>query len=196
MRIVAGEFRGRRIEAPDSHDTRPTTDRVREALMSSIHSAIGGFAGVRVLDAFAGSGALGLEALSRGASHVVFYETERRAQRALQSNIETLGVGSRSTVARADVLKAIARGSVLGGPFGLLLLDPPYTLRRNEVFTCVSSLADAGILEQECVVAYEFAAERGSVAHEVPEHFELVSEKRYGTTGTLVMRYYRQEDGS
>ncbi|MDR0515232.1 MAG: RsmD family RNA methyltransferase, partial [Coriobacteriaceae bacterium] len=93
MRVIAGEFKGRPLKAPRSDTTRPTADRVREATMSSITSARGGFEGALVLDAFAGSGALGIEALSRGAAWSCFFETDRQALRALKANIEGLSLG-------------------------------------------------------------------------------------------------------
>ena len=92
MRIIAGEYRGRRLQAPKGDATRPTTDRVRESLMSALSSARGGFEGAVVLDAFAGSGALGLEALSRGAASAHFFEKDGVALRALCANVEALGV--------------------------------------------------------------------------------------------------------
>ena len=90
MRIIAGEFRGRSLKSLKGDETRPTTDRVREALMSSLVSARGTLEGARVLDAFAGSGALGLETLSRGAAHVLFSEQGREAARIVESNITSL----------------------------------------------------------------------------------------------------------
>src|SRR5215212_5285688 len=102
MRIVAGQWRGRRIEAPPGRDVRPTLDRVREAWMSIVQHDI---PGSKVLDLFAGSGALGLEALSRGASHADFVENHPRALRVLRGNIELLGPGDRADVHRSDALR-------------------------------------------------------------------------------------------
>ena len=121
MRIIAGEWGGRRLTAPVGRRTRPTSDRLREAWMS----AMGGtFDGLRVADLFAGSGALGLECLSRGAATCTFVEKATSALRSLETNVEALGAGDRSTVVRADVL------TWLDGPelptFDLALADPPY----------------------------------------------------------------------
>lgn len=198
MRIIAGEHRGRRIETSPTADTRPTTDRVREALMSSLNSAMGGYAGEIVLDAFAGSGALGLEALSRGAASAVFFETDRRAQEALSRNIETLGLGDRARLMRGDVSKSASRGTVAGGPFTLILLDPPYRLGYEEVYRFLGDLADAGAVAPGAIVSYEFAT--GPSAPDettyLPEGFSILSKKRYGKTGTMILQYLRQEDGS
>ena len=111
MRIVAGDFRGRSIDAPQGSGTRPTTDRVREALMSSLYSLLGGFDGQCVLDAFAGSGALGLEALSRGAEKADFFESNKGAFRTLRSNIAACGIGAdRASAYNADVVRSCEAG--------------------------------------------------------------------------------------
>lgn len=121
MRIVAGEWRGRRIEAPRGRDTRPTTDRVREAWMSALQPEI---PDARVLDLFAGSGALGLEALSRGAEHATFVESAPAALRALNANISTLSAAPRARVVRTDAIRFVE--GLSPGEFDLALADPPY----------------------------------------------------------------------
>jgi 16S rRNA (guanine966-N2)-methyltransferase len=117
MRIVAGEFKGRRLAAPRGARTRPTADRVREALFSML----GDVSGARVLDLYAGSGALGIEALSRGASEAVFVERDPRAVAALRRNLEAVGVSA--AVAQSDALAFIRRDR---GPYDLVFADPPY----------------------------------------------------------------------
>lgn len=121
MRIIAGEWRGRRIAAPPGRGTRPTTDRVREAWMSAVSGEV---PGARVLDLFAGSGALGLEALSRGAERATFVENGAPALRALRENLETLGARARAEVVRADALKFVA--GLEPRAFDLAFADPPY----------------------------------------------------------------------
>lgn len=121
MRIVAGEWGGRRITAPPGRATRPTTDRVREAWMSAVADRV---PGARVLDLFAGSGALGLEALSRGAERAVFVESAPSALRALRANLEALGAGPRAEVVRGDALRYV--GGLEAGAFDLAFADPPY----------------------------------------------------------------------
>jgi 16S rRNA (guanine966-N2)-methyltransferase len=117
MRVVAGEFKGRRLVAPRGFRTRPTADRVREALFSML----GDVSGARVLDLYAGSGALGIEALSRGAESAVFVERDRAALAALARNLEV--TGARGEVRRQDVARFLARPE---GTFDLLFCDPPY----------------------------------------------------------------------
>jgi 16S rRNA (guanine966-N2)-methyltransferase len=124
MRIVAGELGGRRLRAPKGDATRPTTDRARESLFSRL----GPVDGLDAIDPFAGTGALGLEALSRGALTCAFAETAHAALACLRENIEELGVGERCTVARIDGRRLLEREAVAGRRYGLVLLDPPYRL--------------------------------------------------------------------
>ena len=121
MRIVAGEWGGRRIQAPPGRGTRPTTDRVREAWMSTVAPHL---PGARVLDLFAGSGALGLEALSRGASHCTFVEHDAKALAILKANVKALGADDRADVFRTDALKFAA--ALDAGAFDVAFADPPY----------------------------------------------------------------------
>ncbi len=123
MRIIAGEWRGRRLEAPSGRSVRPTADRVREAWMSAMGPSI---SGSRVLDLFAGSGALGLETLSRGAEEVVFVERARGALTTLKSNIEHLQAGARCTVVQRDAMRFVA--GLEEHAFDLAMPDPPYAL--------------------------------------------------------------------
>lgn len=123
MRIIAGQWRGRRLEAPSGRSVRPTADRVREAWMAAMEPSI---SGARVLDLFAGSGALGLETLSRGAEEVVFVERARGALTTLKSNIEHLQAGPRCTVVRRDAMKFVA--GLEEHAFDLAVADPPYDL--------------------------------------------------------------------
>ncbi|HEU0297863.1 MAG TPA: 16S rRNA (guanine(966)-N(2))-methyltransferase RsmD [Longimicrobium sp.] len=121
MRIVAGEWGGRRISAPPGRGTRPTTDRVREAWMSVVAPYL---PGARVLDLFAGSGALGLEALSRGAEHAVFVEQAPAALSVLRANLQALGAEDRAEVVRTDAVKYAA--GLQAGAFDVAFADPPY----------------------------------------------------------------------
>ncbi len=122
MRVIAGEWRGRKLVAPTGEITRPTSDRTRETLFSMLVSRLGAFEGLKVADLFAGSGALGIEALSRGAASCLFVEQDAAAIRALRSNIANLQVAARSDVRAASVL---ALGPA-PAPLDLILLDPPY----------------------------------------------------------------------
>ena len=121
MRIIAGQFRGRTLDAPSGLSTRPTGDRVREALFSMLASRIGSFEGLRVADLYAGSGALGFEALSRGAVHATFVETDGAAQGAIKANAAKLGVADHVRILGASAL-ALPRSDA----YDLIFADPPY----------------------------------------------------------------------
>jgi 16S rRNA (guanine966-N2)-methyltransferase len=121
MRIIAGALRGRKLQAPEGMATRPTADRVRETLFSMLTSRLGSFEDLRVADLFAGSGALGLEALSRGAAFACFVEQDRRAVDAIRANVATLAVADRS-----QVLARSALALPPAEPFDLVFADPPY----------------------------------------------------------------------
>ena len=155
MRIVAGRWRGRTIDAPKGAGTRPTADRVRESLMSALASARGGFNGAVVLDPFAGSGALGLEALSRGAACAWFFESDRAAVGVLRRNVDRLGCGGAATIRAADVFSAPPPRPQT--PFDLVLLDPPYKTDPIAVFALLDRIADAGALAPGALVSYEHA---------------------------------------
>lgn len=120
MRVVAGELRGRRIEAPPGGDTRPTTDKVREAVFNALGS-LDLVRDARVADLFAGTGALGIEALSRGAAHCTFVERDRQALHSLRGNIDRLGLGDRSRIVSGDAISQAAKLDV-----DIVLADPPY----------------------------------------------------------------------
>ena len=152
MRVIAGEYKGRNLKAPQGSNTRPTTDRVRESLFSTLASARGGFEDAVVLDAFAGSGALGIEALSRGAAFAVFCEHNRAALQALQSNLEFVEA-SRVNLVAGDVTKRTLRAP---RPFDLLFFDPPYAYPAETVIQILESLDAAGTLVTGALISYEF----------------------------------------
>jgi 16S rRNA (guanine966-N2)-methyltransferase len=139
VRIIAGQFRGRPLQAPPGSATRPTGDRVREALFSMLASRLGAFDDLRVADLYAGSGALGLEALSRGAAEAVFVETDPNAQAAIKVNAAKLGVTDKVRVLGGSAL-ALPRSE----PFDLILADPPYA--NGSGTALVKAVSDAGWL--------------------------------------------------
>lgn len=151
MRIIAGEWRGRPIAAPKGDTTRPTADRTREALFSMLTSRIGSFEGMMVADLFAGSGALGLEALSRGAAHCLFAEQDKAALDALKANIAKLGAGPRSKIAAQSVLSLGPATS----PCDVLLMDPPYHIGAGAV--ALDKLARLGWIGPATWVSIETA---------------------------------------
>jgi 16S rRNA (guanine966-N2)-methyltransferase len=124
LRVIAGQFGGRRIAAPPGRGTRPTADRVREALFSMLEPV----RRVDVLDLFAGSGALGIEALSRGAASATFVESDHRAVGVIRQNLAVLGLTDRARVVTLDWRQGLLREAAAGNAFGLCLIDPPYTL--------------------------------------------------------------------
>jgi 16S rRNA (guanine966-N2)-methyltransferase len=148
VRIIAGELRGRRFEAPTGTTTRPSSDFVRE----SAFNLLGPVEGAQVLDLYAGSGGLGLEALSRGAAGCVFVDSSPAACAAIQANLARLGL--RATVLRADAVRALAR---VGGPFDLVLCDPPYALDVAAELApgLASVLAPAGVVVYQTAAALE-----------------------------------------
>ncbi|MEM1053779.1 MAG: 16S rRNA (guanine(966)-N(2))-methyltransferase RsmD [Pseudomonadota bacterium] len=129
MRIIAGEWRGRKLAAPRGEATRPTADRMRETLFSMLLSRLGSFEDLRVADLFAGSGALGLEALSRGCAYCLFVEQDREALASIRANIDTLDARNRSTIEAGSVMGLRAARE----PYDLILLDPPYRTGAGEV---------------------------------------------------------------
>ena len=176
MRIIGGEWRGRKIEEPRGRDvTRPTTDRVREACASMVMSAFDfDLDEVRVLDAFGGSGALGLEMLSRGARSLTTFEIDRNAARLITKNIESLCRDrARWRVITGDMLASASRGRVPGGPFDLVLLDPPYAFGAEPVEELLQKLAQQGLLAPGAYALFEHAAADAG-AH--PAGFEIVRE--------------------
>ncbi len=173
-RIIAGRAGGRRIAVPPS-GTRPTSDRVREALFSSLEHDPG-LHGAAVLDVCAGSGALGLEALSRGAADALFVESDRRAAGVLRRNVSDLGLGGRVVVGTA--------GTVLARPaeraFDVLLADPPYSVTDDDVAGWLSSARAGGWLAGGAAVVVERA--RSKAAFPWPDGFEATRDRRYGDT--------------
>lgn len=183
MRIIAGEFRGRKLDAPRGDGTRPTTDRVRESLMSALVSLRDGLDGAVVLDAFAGSGALSLEALSRGADTAVLCERDRDAAAVIERNIAALRFGrDRARLVRGDVLK---RGAAAPGrPFDLVFLDPPYATDPAEVFGLLSRLDAADALAADLIVSYEHDASDDDAVETLAETsgYEIASRRHFGDT--------------
>src|SRR5512135_696597 len=130
-RVVAGTAGGRRLAVPRGQSTRPTSDRAREGLFSALESMLGGLAGARVLDLYAGSGAVGLEAASRGAVAVLLVESDRRALEAVRANVAALGLPG--TQVRGDTVERVAAVPNPGAPYDLAFLDPPYAVDTERV---------------------------------------------------------------
>jgi 16S rRNA (guanine966-N2)-methyltransferase len=193
-RVIAGEAGGRRLAVPDGRDTRPTSDRAREGLFATISSIVGPLAGARVLDLYAGSGAVGLEALSRGAEHVLLVEHGARAARVIRQNIEVIGLPGAAVIADR-VERVLARGPAPAGgqdgtaPAGgqdgpaqgrydVVFADPPYALADAEVSRILILLAERGWLAPGALVIVERATRSGPVTW--PDGFVPDRARRYG----------------
>jgi 16S rRNA (guanine966-N2)-methyltransferase len=193
-RVIAGEAGGRRLAVPDGRDTRPTSDRAREGLFATISSIVGPLAGARVLDLYAGSGAVGLEALSRGAEHVLLVEHGARAARVIRQNIEVIGLPGAAVIADR-VERVLARGPApVGGQDGtapaggqdgtaqgrydVVFADPPYALADAEVSRILILLAERGWLAPGALVIVERATRSGPVSW--PDGFVPDRARRYG----------------
>ncbi len=149
MRIIAGEFKGRRLKAPSWDGLRPTSDKLRETLFNILAPRV---AGARVLDGFAGTGALGIEALSRGAASVTFIEQDRRAQALIAENLAHCGIETGYAILRVSVARAIAtlRADPAFERFDVVLLDPPYDAPAGEILAGIDSLvASDGVVVLE-----------------------------------------------
>lgn len=187
MRIVGGRWRGRVLEAPPGRDvTRPTTDRNREAIVSMLLSAAGlDLSGRRVLDAFAGSGAMGLELLSRGAASATFVEQSPRVVSVLRRNVATCAAQGLARIVRGDALRLAAAGRISGGPFDIVCLDPPYAMAASDVAALVKALFSHGALAPGALVCYERASDAPGLGLEGASGLasaRIIRQKRYGIT--------------
>ena len=175
-RVIAGEAGGRRLAVPAGRDTRPTSDRAREGLFGTISSIAGPLDGARVLDLYAGSGAVGLEALSRGARHVLLVEQDARAARVIRENIEAIGLPG-AVLAADRVERVLARGPD-GDRYDVVFADPPYALADAAVGRALALLAEGGWLAPGALVIVERATRSGPVSW--PGGFVPDRARRYG----------------
>lgn len=152
-RIISGSVGGRTLRVPKGRDTRPTTDRVREAMFSRVEALLD-LDGARVLDLFAGSGALGLEAVSRGADHLLAVERHRPTARLVEQNARELGLGARVEV-RAGAAEAVLAAGPGGTAYHLVLLDPPYPMTEPELTRTLGALLEHGWLAEDALVVVE-----------------------------------------
>jgi 16S rRNA (guanine(966)-N(2))-methyltransferase RsmD len=182
MRIIAGRFKGRRLESPDWEGLRPTSDKLRETLFNILAPRIGG---ARVLDGYAGTGAVGLEALSRGAAQVTFVEQDRRAVRLIEENLAACGVQADYTIDTGDLVTVVQRQA--GAPFDLVWLDPPYDLLNiHDVLG-----AAACVLQPDGLLVLERATRREP---DVPRALERTRDVKSGDS-TLTF-FIRRRNGA
>jgi 16S rRNA (guanine966-N2)-methyltransferase len=183
-RIIAGEAGGRRLVVPAGERVRPTSDRVKESVFSALGSDR--LVGARVIDLYAGSGALGLEALSRGAAEALLVERDAGAARAIRTNIETLGFAGRA-VLRVGSVASVFAGPAPQDPFDLALLDPPYDTPGEDVESVLRLLAEGNWLTPAATVVVERAA--GSSPLQWPPGWESTWERCYGDTLVLFAQH-------
>ncbi len=178
MRIIAGEWRGRPLEAPKGNGTRPTADRAREGLFSMLASRVGTFQGLHVADLFAGTGALGIEALSRGAAHCTFVESDRGALAILQNNVARF-----SALDRADIrAQGVEYASPPAQPCDILFMDPPYASGLAEM--AVGRICNPGWVAPAGLVSVETNGERIAA----PDGFAMEAERRFGKAHIFLLR--------
>ncbi|MEF9885635.1 16S rRNA (guanine(966)-N(2))-methyltransferase RsmD [Streptomyces sp. P9-A4] len=174
-RVIAGTAGGRRLAVPPGNGTRPTSDRAREGLFST-WEAFHGLTGARVADLYAGSGAVGLEALSRGAAHALLVEAEPRAAKTIRENIHALGLpGAELRSGRAE---QIVTGPAPAEPYGLVFLDPPYAVSDEELREILLTLRSGGWLSEDALVTVERSTRGGEFGW--PAGFEGLRSRRYG----------------
>jgi 16S rRNA (guanine966-N2)-methyltransferase len=184
LRVVGGALSGRRFAAKVSSVTRPTSDRVREAIASAVESR-GGFEGSVVLDLFAGTGAMAIEALSRGAARAVLVEKDRQAARAIEDSLRSLELSDRASVVSLDLAGSpenVAR-KLTGGPFDRVLVDPPYA-EAALVAPLLDALAPS--LASGALVVFEHPS---GLEPTLGAAFEPITKKRYGDSAVLFARY-------
>ncbi|THD77280.1 MAG: 16S rRNA (guanine(966)-N(2))-methyltransferase RsmD [Phenylobacterium sp.] len=190
LRIVSGEFRGKTLVAPAGQATRPTSDRARQAVFNILEHApwSTGLRGQRVIDLFAGSGALGFEALSRGATFCLFVETDEAARGAIRQNIDGLspsgGLFGRTRVHRRDATQLGVRPGADGPAFDLAFLDPPYGKGLGEV--AIAKLGEGGWLAPGAIVVLERGAEEESFN---VEGYDRLDERRYGAAVVHFLKF-------
>ncbi|MEU9734078.1 16S rRNA (guanine(966)-N(2))-methyltransferase RsmD [Streptomyces sp. NPDC048002] len=176
-RVIAGTAGGRRLAVPPGTGTRPTSDRAREGLLSTWQSLLGGaLDGERVLDLYAGSGAVGLEALSRGASHALLVEADARAARVVRENVKNLGLPGAEV--RAGKAEQIIRTPAPEHPYDIVFLDPPYAVTDDDLREILLTLRTEGWLAEDALVTVERSTRGGEFRW--PDGFEAIRARRYG----------------
>jgi 16S rRNA (guanine966-N2)-methyltransferase len=179
-RVIAGAAGGRRLAVPPGTSTRPTSDRAREGLFSTWESLRGTLHGARVLDLYGGSGAVGLEALSRGAEHVLLVEAEPRAARVIRENVRTIGLPGAEV--RAGKAEKVVSGPPPRQPYDVVFLDPPYVVPDDRLREILITLRAEGWLAEGALATVERSTRGGEFRW--PDGFEALRARRYGE-GTL-----------
>jgi 16S rRNA (guanine966-N2)-methyltransferase len=184
VRITGGHLGGRKLATPSDNSVRPTSDKVRQAIFNILRHQDWGFAldGARAADLFAGTGALGIEAISQGASFCLFVEDAAESRALIQRNVEDLGLTGVTKIFRRDATKLGKMASASGGPFDLVFLDPPY--RKSLIAPALASLREGGWLAANALVI----AEMGENETVAVENFEILDERTYGETRVTFLK--------
>ncbi|MFT3997953.1 MAG: 16S rRNA (guanine(966)-N(2))-methyltransferase RsmD [Asticcacaulis sp.] len=185
MRIVGGEFRGRALSAPDGQNTRPTSDRARQAVFNILEHAefAPNLNGARVMDVFAGSGALGLEAMSRGGAFCLFVDTDDAARGAIRDNVEAFGLFGVTRIHRRDATQLGVRPGPTAEAFNLVFMDPPY--RKGLVQPALAALHSGGWLSPNALVVVEMAADEDLFATDL---WQIIDSRTYGPAQVFFLK--------
>jgi 16S rRNA (guanine966-N2)-methyltransferase len=185
VRIVGGKFKGRALVTPDGQNTRPTSDRAREAIFNILAHAdwAPNLEGARIMDVFAGSGALGFEAMSRGAAFCLFVETDEAARGAIRDNVETFGLFGTTRVHRRDATQLGARPGSQAEAFNLVFLDPPYRKGLGE--KALDALVSGNWLSENAIIVFERAADEDDFVTDV---WQKINVKTYGAAQVLFLK--------
>lgn len=183
MRVIAGSARGHRLAAPPGRAVRPTADRVREALFSSLAAMV---PGARVLDLFTGTGALAIEALSRGAAHATLIERDPRTAAVAERNLVRTGLDDRGVLVRKDAAEFVQ--DPRGGPFDLILLDPPYEYPLADIYRLINGLQQAGGCRPDVTVVVERDRRDPDLDAQPPQPLRVHRRRSYGDTVLLYLR--------
>ncbi|WP_328331874.1 MULTISPECIES: 16S rRNA (guanine(966)-N(2))-methyltransferase RsmD [unclassified Streptomyces] len=175
-RVIAGTAGGRRLAVPPGNGTRPTSDRAREGLFSTWEALLGTLDGARIADLYAGSGAVGLEALSRGAAHALLVEADARAVATVRDNVRTLGLPGAEV--RAGKAEQIVTGPAPEAPYDVVFLDPPYAVTDDDLREILLTIGAQGWLTDDALVTVERSTRGGEFKW--PEGFEPLRARRYG----------------
>jgi 16S rRNA (guanine(966)-N(2))-methyltransferase RsmD len=187
MRVISGTARGKTLRSPANRAIRPTTDRIKEALFSILYSMAGPLDGMTVLDLFAGSGALGIEAMSRGAAHCLFVDSSRDACRLIDMNLAATGLADRSSVWCMPAAKALTTLAATGRSHDLIFLDPPYG--TEELTPCLWAISDGAGVSESALLVVETSSRDEMIC--TFDNLVLSDRRRYGTTALSFYHYQR-----
>lgn len=183
MRIIAGTLKGRRLKSPIGINTRPTTDRIKESLFNILNPYL---AGSYVMDLFAGTGNLGIEALSRGAEKAVFVDNHRSSIRIIKENLELTGFNDKSTILYQEALKAIQDFSLQKEKFDIIFMDPPYL--KGHILPCMDTIVQEKILALHGLIVVEHDSKEI-----LPEEFKTLNKYKYKRYGNTTISIYSEE---